>query len=469
LSAADSETLQTKSGKDAAYFLRQITDLSRWTRPRPNETAVLRSSHSSKDPLDANIFHGEDSTIDGEVWHTLVDETGPGCITRIWMPDSASGRLRFYLDQEPSPRLEMDIQELFSTWMPSASYLILSPTDTGCGQVSYFPIPFRKHCKILCNTDDAEFQYQINLRKFSQSEDVISFSDPSDPALLDALKEVQTFFTTPAIQKFQSLQKQEFSGVLQPNQNQMLVNLPGPGAIDYFEIQIKNPSMEILNNIHLEMYWDDMNLPSVQCSLRQFFCNIDLRSDWNSFPMGFLTKPGVFYCQFYMPFKKKAQIFMKNGNPAPVDILFRYHTDIDPDKISGDPLYLFVRADKQNYYNGQIYPMMEFEGGGNFIGMSAIGYAESQFQKFMYLEGDEYVFVDGEPLPSMAGAGMDHRFNADNRLKTTNYFWFPTHGCLGKIDSEDKKDGKRFYISGSNLYRFRLLDDIPFNSSLIML
>ena len=308
------------------------------------------------------------------------------------------------------------------------------------------------------------FQYQIDFTRFSPEEEILSFSSPSEPRLLDALKRLNTFFTTSAPERFFKLDKPEVKTKLPPNEPTMLVNLPGPGAIDYFEIQIADATMTTMNNVVLEMYWDGMDTPSVQCNLRQFFCNIDFSSNWNSLPMGYIQKANLLYCQFYMPFQKKAQIFLTNLNEKSLDVVVRYHVTIDARKIEDNPLNLFVRSNQRTLYTGLSYPLLEFEGNGNFMGINLIGYTESKNRKFFFLEGDEYVFLNGEPNPTLKGTGMDNYFNIDNRSDKTNYFWTPFHGCLAILDQQTEKD--QILQTGCNLYRFRSLDAIPFQSSI---
>lgn len=459
-------------GKDTVYFLQQMTDLSRWAQYHPTEKTILRSSHSSESPDDKGIFQGKEYILDGVTWYTLLDEQGPGCITRLWMPDSVNGQIRFYFDNEPKPRISMDVQDFFSGWLKkTAPYLILSASDTTCGQVSYLPIPFSKRCTILCSSSDPALQYQINILKLPESETVISFPSESDQCLLDALSETSKFFSTTAVQTYYARKdKQEKSITLKPDEPQMLINLPGPGAIDYFELQMNKMNMEAISNLNIEIYWDGMDIPSVQCTLHQFFCNNDLQQNWNSLPMGHISNATYtfLYSQFYMPFKEKAQIFLKNRNKEPVELSFRYHVDVDSKKILDDPLYLYVRTNQVNFYTGLIYPMIEFEGAGNFIGMSLIAYTESKQNKFLFMEGDDYIFVDGEPEPSWIGTGIDNRFNMDNHLSTTNYLWYPTHGCLGKMDMVKEENNEKIFQTGCNLYRFQVLDSIPFHTSFMM-
>jgi D-arabinan exo alpha-(1,3)/(1,5)-arabinofuranosidase (non-reducing end) len=454
-------------GKDTAYFVDSIADLSRWARSRPFEYSIMRSSHNQKDGTeDADTFHPNKYTMNDREWQILIDEKGPGCVTRLWLSETSKGRLRFYFDHEQEPRIDITVQELFTGWhKQSVSMLVNSVTDTSCGQVSLFPFPFAKHCTIMTDATEPGFKYQVNILKLPSSDNVISYSKVPDQRLKDALSRTDAFMKTVAFERFMNQDSMKASVTLEPDAPQLIANLPGPAAIDYLEFKIPGLSMDVLNNIDMTIYWDGMNSPTVQCTLREFFCNIDCERNWFSLPLGYIHKLNTLYSQFYMPFKDKAQIFLNNRNSKPIKMELKYHVDIDMDKITDDPLYLYVRSDQRPFLNGNIYPLIEFQGSGNFVGLNMLTYSDPMKEPFFILEGDEYIYTDGQPIPFWSGTGMDNYFNAENRLATTRFFMFPTHGCTSKVVLAEENGA---YRTGFNMYRFHLLDDIPFRSSIMM-
>lgn len=452
--------------KDTAYFIDQIADLSRWAHYKPTERAHMRSSSVIDATEDADIFQGKEYKIEGKTWRELLDTNGPGCITRIWISQNTRGRLRFYFDNEPQPRLDLEIHELFNTWYQDvAPRLIFSASETNCGQVSYLPMPFKSHCTIMTDSVTPGLKYQINYLTFAKNENVVSFPSQPDQRLLDALIRTDDFMGTLGCNHHPASDKLEEQAALPPDKPILLANLPGPGAIDYFELQFDKLDVEIANNIALEIYWDGMDIPAVQCNLRQFFCNIDFQNDWYSLLMGHLKDMHLLYCQMFMPFKEKAQIYLTNLNKESVNVALRYHINLESSKVPDDPLYLYVRANQRGLYNGLNYPLLEFEGQGNFVGINVLGYSESAKQRLFFLEGDEYIFVDGERDPCMSGTGMDNYFNGDDRFNKIQYFWCPNYGCLAILDKTSEKEN--IIQSGCNLFRFSILDHIPFRTSIM--
>jgi len=107
-----------------------------------------------------------------------------------------------------------------------------------------------------------------------------------------------------------------------------------------------------------------------------------------------------------------------------------------------------------------LYPFLEVEGNGNFVGLTVHAASTPTDPPFFYLEGDEYFYVDGENEPSLSGTGMDNYFNSSQHFGNVNYFYTPTHGCLSKQFVENK--------GSTNCFRFHLLDAIPFQTSLML-
>jgi hypothetical protein len=45
----------------------------------------------------------------------MMESDGPGCITRIWTADPQKGTVKFYLDRNPIPAIEMPFEQFFQT------------------------------------------------------------------------------------------------------------------------------------------------------------------------------------------------------------------------------------------------------------------------------------------------------------------------------------------------------------------
>ncbi len=118
-----------------------------------------RSSSNNADP-DSN----DDSKrpIPGETV-TLADLQGPGIVTHIWVTIAANEfgwprllRLRVYYDGSPEPSVDAPVGDFFAVGhgfeRPVKSLMIRNSSD-GRARNSYWPMPFRKSCRITITNE----------------------------------------------------------------------------------------------------------------------------------------------------------------------------------------------------------------------------------------------------------------------------------------------------------------------------
>jgi len=104
---------------------------------------------------------------------TIMDTSGPGRITHIWMTiDQKSYRdliLRFYWDDEEIPSVESPLGDFFCCGFNKALNIKSIPINVNpTGALNcYFPMPFRKHAKITIENRNPnqwdEFYYSITV------------------------------------------------------------------------------------------------------------------------------------------------------------------------------------------------------------------------------------------------------------------------------------------------------------------
>ena len=94
--------------------------------------------------------------VDESGEHVIFDVKGPGTLYNLWFTSRVNGRsplgwgrIKFYFDDEASPRIDMDVDDLFSgqnaRFVPPFVYHAFQSTG---GYVSYLPFPFQKRLKI---------------------------------------------------------------------------------------------------------------------------------------------------------------------------------------------------------------------------------------------------------------------------------------------------------------------------------
>jgi hypothetical protein len=141
----------------AAALAQQPVDLSRL--PEPKDFRALRSSSNNPD-LESN----DDSKrpIPGETV-TLADLTGPGVVTHVWLTVAANEfgwprllRLRVYYDGSPTPSVDAPVGDFFAVghgFERPVDSLVVRASSEGRSRNSYWPMPFRKSCRITVTNE----------------------------------------------------------------------------------------------------------------------------------------------------------------------------------------------------------------------------------------------------------------------------------------------------------------------------
>lgn len=108
--------------------------------------------------------------IKSKTTFTIAEITGPGAIQHIWMTPTGNWRyaiLRFYWDDETTPSVEVPVGDFFCNgWGEYAPVTSLAvAVNPGSAFNCYWPMPFRKKCRITMeNIDDEDMTlyYQVD-------------------------------------------------------------------------------------------------------------------------------------------------------------------------------------------------------------------------------------------------------------------------------------------------------------------
>ena len=174
-----------------AVFAENFTGLNMGMGTLSNLSKAKTRSLSAENPtgekgkggMDTKGVSGEPARELGQGWKvspyklvkagetsTLADIKGPGAIQQIWVTPSGNWRytiIRFYWDGETEPSVECPIGDFFGCgWGSYAQITSMAIcVNPGSALNCYWPMPFRKSCKITVqNMDDKDlvFFYQVN-------------------------------------------------------------------------------------------------------------------------------------------------------------------------------------------------------------------------------------------------------------------------------------------------------------------
>lgn len=250
-----------------------------------------------------------------------------------------------------------------------------------------------------------------------------------------------------------------------------LAKIDGAGIIRHFYAGIYG-GRHYLRDLVIRAYWDGEENPSVEVPFGDFFGLGQERVRFYTSLMvtvnpGDLGVFGVygFNSYFPMPFSKGARLTLTNEGTDPVFAVW-YHVEFDRMKSVPEDLGRFHASwhrvaptaavgavvnktlhDGTNTTGADNYVILDAKGRGNVAGIflnvdNAMG--------SWYGEGDDMIFVDGEPWPpSYHGTGSEEIFGG-GACPTAEYAGpYTGYHLIGNLDYTGKVSMYRFYVNDS--------------------
>ncbi|GAB2572207.1 glycoside hydrolase family 172 protein [Gracilibacillus alcaliphilus] len=267
-----------------------------------------------------------------------------------------------------------------------------------------------------------------------------------------------------------------------PDEKVDICELAGSGCITHIWMTMAPLNDDIEAYLHrkivIRMYWDGETNPSVQAPIGDFFgMGHGITKNYWSAPLQMSPEDGrSLNCFFPMPFANSAKIEIESNAEAPIKFYFyidyeQYKEEIDSelrfhaiwrreltqgiDENTSNALYSFGG---KNTTGDQNYILLDTVGKGHYVGCNLNIHNLRFTQEWnWYGEGDDMIFIDGEPWPpSLHGTGMEDYFNTawcPQQEQNTPY-----HGII--LGGGPNWSGK---ISA---YRYHIQDPIMFDQSI---
>ena len=448
-------------------LVRRLTDLQHLaTMPEPGETTRQWSSYDRHSYYDAatdkyvgwNANGDNNGVIRMEGTNAVLAEmTGPGCIVRIWSAAPKAGHVQIYLDDAPTPAVDLPFAEYFDGKQAPFTRSALV-NIVGSGRNNDTPIPYQKSCKIIASPGWGAY-YHFDYTTFPKGTKVPTFTRQLNDADTAALDEANRILSHCSPLEASGPQKENnLNGTLHANGGTLHKTLEGPNAIVAVRARLNLPpspaDRDVLRQVTLQIRWDGETSPSVWAPFGDFFGTAPGANPYQSLPCG-LTQDGWWFANWYMPFARNTEITVRNDGPedrrleleiisAPLDgdlsQLARFHAKWHRD------IFLPTRPDR-----AIDWPLLKTTGVGRFVG------AELHIwnpRAGWWGEGDEKYFVDGEKFPSTFGTGSEDYFGYawGNAALFQNAFHNQTHN----------DGGNRGHIS---VNRWLIADQVPFQKS----
>ncbi len=253
-----------------------------------------------------------------------------------------------------------------------------------------------------------------------------------------------------------------------------------PGVIRHLWMTSHSNDDLYLRKVVLRAYWDGEPDPSIEVPIGDFFGMGHARTaNFWSMPLQMSPEDGRgFNSWFPMPFTS-ARLTVQNESDSDVVLYFyidyelsepepgdvgRFHAQwrrqrcigIDESGMTNDSFL----GDGVNLDGADNYVILEATGRGHYVGccLSIDNQRDVGIDRFnWYGEGDDMIFVDGEPFPpSLHGTGTEDYFNT--AYCPTEAYSSPYHGII--------LPGGRNWRGKISLYRFHIEDAVRFRTSI---
>ncbi len=283
---------------------------------------------------------------------------------------------------------------------------------------------------------------------------------------------------------------------VRPGGRHRLAAIEGPGCIKHLWCTGSHAGdRDAMRSTVLQMWWDGERNPSVEVPLADFFGGgFGICKDFWSLPLQMNPDQGRgMNCWFPMPFRRHARIEVHNQWHQSQNLYYYVDYEVYPD-WKEDLAYFHAQWRRENptagwgrqdlkgprnlRYLRKAWATANTTGAGNYVILEAWGKGQyvgchldvDCFQREKndwYGEGDDMIFVDGEPWPPrLHGTGTEDYFSAAYGPRTE--YSTPYCGITQYSGSQQLEPADRHwpYRGKNSLYRFHIEDPIRFERSI---
>ena len=398
--------------------------------------------------------------------YLMADVRGPGAIVRLWTA-AINGQVKLFLDDQATPLYEGPAQDFFQKTydrFPEIDHVDRDRLEKTVYQrdASYAPIPFASSMRLVWtgNLEEIHF-YQIGVRLYPEGSTIQTFSPQDLVTYRAAINEViDALFdpdkNLPPISQEVPL---DFAATLQPDTEQEILSLEGPGALERLTMRLRAEDMDrALRQTLVHIVCDDYPWGQVQSPVGDLFGAAPGINPYQSLPFTVLPD-GTMTCRYVMPFEKNMKIKLVNQGGQTVQIQgagfpaaykwdeersmhFRARWRVDHSMIASN-------RDVQDL------PFLFAFGKGVYVGTTSYilnpNNVPTPYGNW-WGEGDEKVFVDDDIVPSLFGTGSEDYYNYS--WSSPDIFFFPYCG-----QPRNDGPGNRGFVTN---FRWHILDPLPF-------
>jgi hypothetical protein len=447
------------------------------------QTHQFCSYDRAGDNYDADYFPLYTDT-NGEC--VIFDAMGPGCLYRqqmnIWFADPVYRgiRIRYYFDDEPKPRVDMDVSTFFSTnnpiFQPPLAFDGYDPVKKRDRfRNLYHPMFFKKRLKVALSAEPGGpttvlvpwtgpagkepyhghnhvHWYQYTYQLFSEDPGLDSWTPDAGRRLMPALIEAWNVDNTDS-KLVQGSREKTVAFKIKPEKTATLWKATRAGAITALHFQITpTNNVDALFNSWLKITFDGAARPQIEAPLGCFFgiYRTKLQASYTSLVLGWSNNEAS--CYFPMPFWKSAVIQIENRGQGKVAVA----ATVDYKTASARPYsqqscgYFFANYHREDpRVEGRDYTYLDTS---NCSGQ-VVGHVVGRWNTCC--EENERTSFDGSETPWIEGDGYE-----DDQGMGWGMTWGPPALALPVFGAPSGR------VGSGGLYRFLLPDMYCFSSGI---
>jgi hypothetical protein len=267
-------------------------------------------------------------------------------------------------------------------------------------------------------------------------------------------------------------------------EERVLADIEGPGIVNHLWMTMRNHGNEgfYYRKILLKIYYDDEQEPSVLVPVGDFFgMGHGITRNFVSLPLQMSPQNGRGFNSWWpMPFRKRIRIMIHSECRSMCNLY--YYVDYEkPETLAEDALYFHAQfnrnhpravpplssyKDKLDFLGGEQYNttgadnhiILYAKGCGHYCGCNLNIFNTSSDGQYDWIgEGDDMIFIDGEPFPPrLHGTGTEDYFNT--AFCPREEYNAPYHGII--LAEKENWKGRTSY------YRYHIQDPITFKKEI---
>jgi hypothetical protein len=256
---------------------------------------------------------------------------------------------------------------------------------------------------------------------------------------------------------------------ISPGEDRLLADIHGPGIIQHIWMTVAGYWRHSI----LRIYWDDSEIPSVECPVGDFFgCGWNRYTQINS--LAICVNPGSGFNSYWqMPFRRRCKVTLTNL--ANEEIYVYYQITYSLIAVPEEAAYFhaqFRRVNPLPY--AQVYTILDgVKGQGQYVGTYL---AWGSHSSGWWGEGEIKFYIDSDQqFPTICGTGTEDYFGGSYNFdpSVANRTW--TQARKGYVEFSTpysglpqviRPDGDYQSQMRFGLYRWHILDPIRFEQKL---